>query len=423
MSTISKQDVLRPAPRGLKGLLMPWVMETVVPFGLRVLRALPWNRRLGSVVIASRYDEVREVFLNSDAFRVPYKKNLDVIMQNKGPGHGFFLSMDDTDEYRRDTGAMRKVVRISDIPERLVPAVERLGESIVEEGRGRLEVVDQLVRRITFEVYQDYFGVPDPPGQDMRVLATRLFEFQFVDTGDPALRAEVEAIAPALHAHIQSLMDARRDSGVLGDDVLGRCLAMQADEERERPEHTAFDDDHIRRSLLGFIVGGPPQPPMVVPQALEQLLRRPDALLGAQQAARANDDKRLAGHVFEAMRFDPLAPFLQRVARRRTSIAAGTRRAVEVGDGDTVLVAFSSAMMDGRRIRDPRAFDPERLPHEYIHFGYGLHQCFGIHMNMALLPLMLKPLLRRENLRRAPGPDGRLRKRGAFADRLVVLYG
>jgi cytochrome P450 len=79
-------------------------------------------------------------------------------------------------------------------------------------------------------------------------------------------------------------------------------------------------------------------------------------------------------------------------------------------------------MMDERRVRDPRRFDPRRLPHEYMHFGHGLHTCFGIHMNQVLLPLMLKPLLRRNGLRRAAGLAGHLSKRGAFADRLWVEY-
>ena len=43
-------------------------------------------------------------------------------------------------------------------------------------------------------------------------------------------------------------------------------------------------------------------------------------------------------------------------------------------------------------------------------------------MNKALLPLMLKALLRRKNLRRAPGADGKLSKRIAFADALHVTY-
>jgi cytochrome P450 len=79
-------------------------------------------------------------------------------------------------------------------------------------------------------------------------------------------------------------------------------------------------------------------------------------------------------------------------------------------------------MMDERRVPEPRKFNAHRLAHEYIHFGYGLHTCFGIHINNALLPLMLKPLLKRPGLRRASGRLGRLRKRGVFADQLHVNY-
>jgi cytochrome P450 len=313
---------------------------------------------------------------------------------------------------------MRKVVQIADIPQRLIPEVERLGEMIVTESNGSLEVVDQLIRRITFELYSAYFGVTDPPGGDLRVFETRLFEFQFADLGnDPSLRTEVDVMAPALRDHIQNLMNARRTSGLSQDDVLGRCL------DKQKQGVPGFTDDQIRSSLMGFIVGGPPQPPMVVPQALEQLLRRADALEGAQEAARANDDKLLAGYVFEAMRFDPLAPVMPRTASKLATIAKGTSRATDVPEGANLYIGFSSAMMDDRRLSDPRTFNPRRLPHEYIHFGYGLHQCFGIHMNNALLPLMLKALLKRKNLRRAPGAKGKLIKRGAFSDTLYVNYG
>src|SRR5207302_7172500 len=159
-------------------------------------------------------------------------------------------------------------------------------------------------------------------------------------------------IAPALRKHIQNLMDTRRISGMVQDDVLGRCLEMQ------KQGTPGFDDGQIRSSLMGFIVGGPPQPPMVVPQALEQLLRRPDALAGAQRAARADSNKLLACYIFEAMRFDPLAPALPRTATRDSTIAAGTRRAAAVPRGATVYVAFSSAMMDQRRLPDPHLFNP-----------------------------------------------------------------
>jgi hypothetical protein len=205
--------------------------------------------------------------------------------------------------------------------------------------------------------------------------------------------------------------------GKRSDNVLGRCVEMQAQ------GIDGFSDEQIRNALVAFIYGGPPQVAMAVPQALEQLLRRPDALAGAQQAARDGDDKLLAGYFFEAMRFDPIGPFVPRVASKDASIATGTSRAAQVPKDANVYVAFSSAMMDQRKIPDPRAFDPRRPPDDYIHFGYGLHQCFGIHLNKALLPLILKPLLQRKNLRRAPGPKGKLIKRGGvFADTLFVNY-
>jgi cytochrome P450 len=274
-----------------------------------------------------------------------------------------------------------------------------------------------LVRRVTFDLLGDYFGVPQPPNGDLRVWGTRLFEFQFADGGnDPALRAEVNEIAPALRAHIDAEMQRRRRAEPARDDVMGRCLALQAAGE------PGFSDVEIRTALMGFIVGGPPQPPMVVPQALEQLLRRPEALAGAQAAARDDDDFMLAGYVFEAMRFDPLAPALPRIAVADGKLAAGTPRERAVKKGASVMAALSSAMMDERQVPEPRRFDPMRKPPEFMHFGNGHHTCFGIHINKAILPGMLKPLLKRPNLRRAPGPAGHLSKRGAFSDELHVLY-
>ena len=99
------------------------------------------------------------------------------------------------------------------------------------------------------------------------------------------LRKQVEEIAPAFRAHIDREIGRRRWKETGSDDVLGRCLALQAAGE------PGFSDVQIRTALLCMIVGGPPQPPMVVPQAMEQLLRRPDALAAACDAARADEDE------------------------------------------------------------------------------------------------------------------------------------
>jgi cytochrome P450 len=411
VSALTSRDVLRPGATGFKG----WIQRTIfaaMPLAFAFFRRFKPVVKFGGTYLTSRYDDVREVFATDPAFGVVYKPKLDVIMG----GQPFFLGMSDTEQYRHDTAAMRKVVRPADLP-MLAARAEALATDIVAASAGRIDVVDTLVRRVTFTLLGEYLGVPEPAEGDLRVWATRLFEFQFADQGnDPALRAEVDEIAPAMRAHIQREIERRRgDAGK--DDVLSRMLALQA------AGDAAYGDDFIRTSLTGFIVGGPPQPPMVVPQAMEQLLRRPEALAGAQAAARAGDDDRLRRYVTEAMRFDPLAPGLPRVALTDWTIGSGTPHATTIPAGAGVLAAFASAMMDPRRVSDPKRFDPDRPDSDYIHFGYGLHQCFGRHINHATLHLMLKPLLKQPNLRRAPGREGRLSKNGAFAERLVLTFG
>jgi len=410
MSDLTSTSVLRPAPKGLKGLVQQAVFAAM-PWFFSVLRRVKPILKVGGMVLTSRYDHVREVFATDQAFGVVYAPKLDVIMG----GEPFFLGMADTPVYRQDVSVMRKVVVAADLPQ-LAKDVEARAEAIVAAAGGRIDVVDTLTRAVTFGFLSEYFGVPKPANGDLRVWATRLFEFQFADQGnDPSLRAEVDQIAPALRAHIDAVIAGRR-SAPEQDDVLGRCLA------RQRAGEAGYSDVEIRTALMGFIVGGPPQPPMVVPQAMEQLLRRPTALAEAQAAARADDDDRLWGYVVEAMRFDPLAPGLPRIALTDWTLARDTSSASLVPKGSQVLAAFASAMMDPRRVRNPGVFDPERPDSDYIHFGYGLHECFGRFINRATLHLMLKPLLKRPGLRRAPGAEGRLQKNGPFAARLVVNF-
>lgn len=383
-----------------------------VPWGFGLLRRFWPIPRLGTTYAVTLYDDVREVYLTDQAFQVPYRANLDVITG----GEPFFLGLSDTAEYRDQLCAMRQVVQNKDLAS-LAARAETLAEKILAVSNGAVEVVD-LVRRVTFELMATYFGVPAPTRGRLDVWATRLFEYQF--TGAPKdkdLRAQVDAIGPAFRAHIDAEITRRKAVGAGGDDIIARCLARQAAGE------SGYSDVQIRTAVLCMMVGGPPQPPIVLPQAMEQLLRRPDALAMARAAALAGDDDRLHDVVMEAMRFDPLAPALPRRATQAWTLAAGTSRQRAIPAGATVLVGFASAMMDDRRLPAPTVFDSGRQPHEYIHFGCGLHECFGRYINHATLHLMLKPLLVRDNPRRAAGPKGHLTKNGIFAERLVVQFG
>ena len=136
-----------------------------MPFGFRLMRRFKPILSLGGTLVTSRYDDVREVFQNDALFAVPYEEKLEVIMG----GEPFFLGMGDTPAYRAGTDAMRKVVRPEDVGAAPRPRAASMAARIVAEAEGRLEVVDALVRRVTFDLLGDYFGVPNPPDGDLRV--------------------------------------------------------------------------------------------------------------------------------------------------------------------------------------------------------------------------------------------------------------
>jgi len=403
-------QVLRPAATGWRADLATYLLANTAPL-FRLARAIWPIPHFGDTYLVTRYDSVREVFLNDPAFKVPYAENLNLIMG----GAPFFLGMGDTPEYRTDTAAMRAVVLPTDLP-CLAEAAAAQADALLDAAQGSIEVVD-FTRQVTFGVLCPYFGItpPDPSDGDLRVWATRLFEFQFTYTGnDPDLLAAATRMAPKLRAHVDRLIAARKaDPGP--DDVLSRSLA------RQPGGAPGYSDTEIRSALIGFLVGGLPQPPMVLPQALEQLLQRSGPFAAATKAAIAGDTPAVARYLFEALRFDPLAPALKRTATAKTMIAAGTWYEAIVPAGATVLIGFASAMRDATRVADPETFNPDRPAADYMHFGYGLHRCFGEQINRAVLPVVFERLLRR-GVRRARGTAGILKKRGIFADRLWVDF-
>ncbi len=403
-------QILRPAATGLRADLAAFLLANTAPM-FRLARAIWPIPHFGDTYLVTRYDTVREVFLNDAAFMVPYADNLNLIMG----GVPFFLGMGDTPEYRADTAAMRAVVLPTDLA-CLAKAAATQADALLDAAHGSIEVVD-FTRQVTFGVLCPYFGItpPDRADGDLRVWATRLFEFQFTYAGnDPDLLAAATRMAPKLRAHVDRLIAARKaDPGP--DDVLSRSLARQS------TGAPGYSDTAIRSALIGFLVGGLPQPPMVLPQALEQLLQRPGPLAAAAEAAADGDTASVARYMFEALRFDPLAPALKRTATAKSTISAGTWFEAIVPAGATVLVGFASAMRDGTRIADPETFNPDRPATDYMHFGYGLHRCFGEQINRAVLPAAFERLLRR-GVRRARGTAGMLKRRGIFAETLWIDF-
>jgi cytochrome P450 len=80
-----------------------------------------------------------------------------------------------------------------------------------------------------------------------------------------------------------------------------------------------------------------------------------------------------------------------------------------------VLPATQSAMFDEHHVEAPHEFRTNRPPYLDMHFGYGMHTCFGQYINRVQIPGILKPLLKNK-LARA----GDLQYEGPFPSSLKV---
>ena len=88
-----------------------------------------------------------------------------------------------------------------------------------------------------------------------------------------------------------------------------------------------------------------------------------------------------------------------------------------------VLAANLSAMFDPLKVDLPNEFRADRAWDNYILWGYGLHTCFGEYINQAMIPAILKPLLKTNGLRRASGKDGMIDTMGTpFPAHLVLEF-
>jgi|SRR5436190_15776863 len=66
--------------------------------------------------------------------------------------------------------------------------------------------------------------------------------------------------------------------------------------------------------------------------------------------------------------------------------------------------------MDRDAFSEPDKVDLNRNLDSYIHFGLGPHKCLGHAISKLALGTMLKTIGKLDNLRRAPGPQGELKK-------------
>lgn len=374
-------------------------------------------------VVVTRFAHVVEALDLFDTYSTgPAAEAIAVL----GGGAKFLLGIDDDPQRERDQSILQLAIKRSDA-DRIRRLVADAARALVERGQGRLDLVKDYGAAVPLRLAGTYFGIPGPDADSLRVWLRAMFRAVFRNpTRDAAVNKDGADKATAYRAYVAGLVrDAHRAAsgggagpGAAGaDTVLDRLVAMQAD------PASSFTDEEITFHLSSLLMGMIDTTSSALNHAVDALLDRPAELEGARAAAQNGDDELLLRHLCEALRFNPPVPILARASVRehhlgKTSEGGGAT----IPAGRLVYLAIASAMMDDRVLQTPLEFRLDRPDFENLHFGWGLHRCFGRHVARVLLAEMTKALLVKPQLRRASGAAGHLTFEGPFLASFQVEY-
>jgi cytochrome P450 len=390
--------------------LETWVGNHL-PIFFSVLRVIKPNLVIKGKAFITRYDDVKEVLSNNVAFHAPYAEK----MRKVTAGNNFFLGMQQTADYTRDTSNMRLTVRREDLNSRIIPFVEKTANALFEKQKkhGKMDFVTDLSRYVPTRLVGDYFGTPGWDEVEFTDAMTSLFEYLFYPD-DPELETRALLAAKQSREYLDSVIADRVAQREQRDDVIERCLQMQ---DANLPGMSNLD---IRNNLIGLLIGAIPTTSKVAALTLDYLLDHPEQLSLAQAAAHANDIEKINRIALEVMRFNPFAPGIKRIAAEDYVVAQGHFRSTKIPKGTDVIAATASAHMDWRRFKQPKKFRLDRPEYLYMHYGFSLHTCFGQYINAVQIPRILQVILKQTDLCRVA--DSKMQLQGPFPSALKVKF-
>jgi len=412
MSTIAAKDGKTETPppqNGLKEKITAWGLENI-DLVFAVLRWVRPNVTFNGTALVTRFDDVQEVLSHDWVFGVPYEQKMLKVTGSSN----FFLGMENTSDYARDVSNMRLAVRREDMNDKVIPIVDKKCEQNIKSIQGdSFDAVQDISLPVATQFIGDYFGTPGWNEKEFANAATEMFHYLFYPD-DPELETRALTAAKLTREYLDDVIAERKNEDEQVDDILGRCLAMQ---KAGLPGLTDLD---IRNNLIGLIIGAIPTTSKCAILTLDYLLDHEDLFAAAKKAADENDIELLKKFVLESIRLSPFAAGVQRICLQDYTVARGNLRASKIKKGTKVLAATQSAMQDMRKVKKPKEFRLDRPDHTYMHFGFGLHTCFGQYINMEQIPRIVKALLCLPGLQRVNGDSGKVKYYGPFPQNLQL---
>jgi Dyp-type peroxidase family len=397
-------------------------VQKLIPAIYAVSRNIKPMLHMAGVIHITRDAQVREILQRPQDFPTPF----GLEMSELAGGPIFLLGLEGA-EHDRYHAILRDVMHKDDRA-KFENWSHSFTAALLENSNGRIDVVDDLLKRVPSEICLRYFGLScDDVGAfgDWAIAVSALL------FGDPYGDANTRKLALNGAKRLNFVIDDAirraqyyRDNNLLrpgkGETLIERLVLLQ--------KQQTISDAEIRALILGMVTGFIPTNMLAATRMFEVLQSRPNAMAMAKAAAAKNDMDAMRKIVFEAGRLNPaLAPGQWRFCPRDTTINIDGKTK-KVAGGTTLLVSTMSAMRDRRAIAEPSRFWPDRTgpngewKEPDLLFGLGVHSCIGKHLAVDQIAALFCQLLKQNDLKAAKGKAGRMRSIGPFPRSLFMTF-
>jgi Dyp-type peroxidase family len=384
---------------------------------------------LGGIYHITRDAQVRDVLSRPQTFTVPF----GLEMAELAGGPVFALGLDGG-AHTKQNKLLRDVIDPIKDKRTVIDLTGRFARGYLENSRGRIDAIDDVIKGTVSEVCIRYFGflVSDRNAfADWTISASALL---FGDpTGNPKVRelalngaARLRAVFDASIAKAKKWHSENPDKSDQVDTIVDRLVKLQ----RVQSDTDPISDDQIRAILFGLVSGFIPTNTLAAGKMLDVLVRRPEAFRLAVAAAQRGQDGRedIKRILLEAGRLNPtLSPGQWRYCAHEASIEVDGRIKI-IPAGSVLMVSTMSAMRDGRVIASPTDFDPNRRGPDGkwqepdLLFGHGVHHCIGKYLAIEQITEGFMALLSMPGITPAAGKAGKLKSIGPFCRNLEMVF-
>ena len=319
----------------------------------------------------------------------------------------FLMTEDDTPLHNHDRAIMMSLLKREDIPLIRKYTADKSND-ILNQANGEMDLIQSFSRTIPVSLVQDIFGL-DGINQKHLLKWSYLNQYDAFNNqhfqnfaghekiGKSRKKGNVWLLLYALSMFMRKYWHILR--GQPKNDTVTRML------EEHSPFEKGFNILRQASNSAGLLIGTIETTSGAVSNALTQLFKHPEHLAKAIALAKSDDVESFDRIVWEALRSQPIAPYLMRQLTQDYTIRKGKQHETTIPKGTTVLCLIASAMFDPSAFDNPDEFDPTRAYGKSFQFGFGHHECIGKMIGMVMIPEMVRQVLLRPNIKQAAEVD------------------